>query len=118
MTYLGSSVSLDDLAGELYALTCAMGALSPNGRLDQVTITSCHLDLLAARGDLEDALTALPPPSPPGTCDAHTLAARLRGFGGVLATWSRANSGHHALAAARAAVHVDDAARQLAAALR
>lgn len=112
------AATLDDLAGRLHALTGGVAILQTSTDVDAIATSSTQLALIAARADLDTVLPGLPQPEPPAVGDAQALAAQLRDLGSTLADWAQSCSGDEALAAAQAALHVDEAARRLAAILR
>ncbi len=110
--------TVDDLAGHLHAITGGVAALQASADAEALAASSAQLALVAARADLDAVLPGLPPAGPPATGDAQALAAQLRELGHAFATWAQSASGDEAVAATQAALHVDEAARRLAAILR
>lgn len=109
---------LDELAGQLHALTGGIAALKTSTGIDDIATSSTQLALIAARANLDTVLPGLPPPEPPTSGDAQALVAQLRDLSRALAQWAQSASGDEALAAAQAALNVDEAARRLGAILR
>lgn len=109
------ATSLEELAGELHALTGGIARLRTTTDVEAIAASAAQLALVAARADLDTVLPGLPPPEPPAIGNRQVLAARLYDLGGALAAWSQSAHGDEALATAQAALHVDEAARRLTA---